>query len=186
MTTPAPDPKPPKSASQRPAARPVAGSRTERENRVRDEIANESIGKTMSSSLGCGFMIVLIIGILGLIGWGISALFTPSQNTSNVQESSATQLPDATPLVVGPECDTAMAQAAAVPLDRVNDAELGVAAEACTSAEELIVAATRYPLATGVTSFSETDYFLFLRSVCYLYPQSAACVDAEAKGYLTQ
>jgi len=86
---------------------------------------------------------------------------------------------------VSDSCNQAMQAASLVPGDQNNDSMLEVAANACPTVNEFGAAGILYPAAVGLTSANENDVLLFIPIVCYYFPQTAMCLDAQQLGLLT-
>ncbi|MRX42342.1 hypothetical protein [Agromyces kandeliae] len=85
---------------------------------------------------------------------------------------------------VSADCKAAMEGAAAV-VDLNNDEALMATTEACTNADEWIVALQHNPGAGSLTSYTREDAEYLLDLVCIYSLESPVCLDASAQGILT-
>ncbi|WP_344097623.1 hypothetical protein [Microbacterium deminutum] len=82
-------------------------------------------------------------------------------------------------------CEQAIAAAAAVAPDAVNNDEVFESLVACSTAAEWIAGIQGSPAVFGVTSIPDADLPIYLQTVCYdQYLQSPVCMDAKAQGLL--
>lgn len=85
----------------------------------------------------------------------------------------------------GPACVSAFEDAAAVPLDQTNDAEMIRTASDCTTVDEWSAGIARYPEALGMTRPpTQEELPVTLNSVCFGNEDTAMCRDAAAQGFL--
>jgi uncharacterized protein YceK len=81
-------------------------------------------------------------------------------------------------------CEGTMAEAASVPLDQVNDAEMVATINFCRTYEEWVAVLMDYPRAAGLSSLSEADAIPYLTATCHFDADAPVCEDARAEGLL--
>jgi hypothetical protein len=85
---------------------------------------------------------------------------------------------------LGPACVSAFEDAAAVPLDQVNDTEFDRTVRDCSSVDEWVSGLKGYPDALGQTTVTDSDVPVAIRSVCSGNEGTPVCQDAAAQGLL--
>lgn len=141
------------------------------------------------------FAVILLamLTITGCSGGGGVPVSGEPTSTSSTGDSNSTPSSAADPAPTRESappstdltCEQAIAAAAAVPLDAVNNDEVFESLVACSTAAEWIVGIQGSPDVFGVTSIPDADIPIYLQTVCYeQYLQSPVCMDAEAQGLL--
>lgn len=132
--------------------------------------------------------------ISGCSGGGSSeTLAKPTSTSSTATDPSSTPRSEPSPEptqesglpATNLTCEQAIAAAAAVPLEAVNNDEVFESLVACPTAAEWIAGIQGFPEVFGVTSIPDADVPIYLQTVCYdQYLQSPVCTDASAQGLL--
>lgn len=119
---------------------------------------------------------------------------SPETTSSSVPDGDGgaalakTGTPSFKTVVVGSACNTAMSNAARVPLSQTNDAEFIATSTACSTMDEWASALRANPKALGVTSLTGSDIYYSLIATCSNAVAAGAsapmCAEADAAGYL--
>lgn len=130
-----------------------------------------------------------ITGCSGAGGTAASDESTSPSSTTGESNSTPSSESDPAPSQDSPlpatdlTCEQAIAAAAAVPLDAVNNDEVFESLVACSTAADWIAGIQTSPEVFGVTSIPDGDIPIYLQTVCYdQYLQSPVCMDAKAQG----
>lgn len=132
---------------------------------------------------------LLAVGILtGCAGTSDESAIAPSHAWDTPSEGQAAHSVPFEDVLIGPECDAAMQEAANVPGTEVNDNELVSASAACSSMDEWASALRRYPNTLGGASLNDDDAFSALVSTCNNAVTAGittpVCDEATAAGYM--